>query len=337
MKKEIVGIVAEFNPLHIGHKRLIDIARKENPNSIIVVAMSGEFVQRGELAIYNKWTRAEAALDFGVDLVIEIPPFFVLNNANIFASKAMEIFGRVGVNKVYFGTESISIEEIDEIVNLIENESDRLESLKKEFHSLPKAFSKFIQKEIQPNDTLGICYALESKKMGLSFSFNIINRVVNKEWPSASQIRENISNCNIDNMSLINSSEFRSLDLYSDIIIGKIITTETDNDVIRYLSNELNKNKPSSFTELIDNANNKNFTKSKLRRETLKFVLELEGGDSLIVLATNNNGKDILRDMDSYEFRHSKDNIDNYKVEKFINIKSKETLEELLSKSALIK
>ncbi len=337
MKKEIIGVVVEFNPLHNGHKRLIDIVKNENPNAILIAAMSGQFVQRGELSIFDKWTRAEAAINFGVDLVVEIPPFFVLNNANIFAKKAMEIFKEYGVIKAFFGSESLDIETINGIVDKVICNHLKLEELKKEYHSLPKAFESFIGKELKPNDTLGICYILEARKMNYNIEFNRVIRESTSEWSSASRIRQDLWN-NIDNVkSLIKSDDIRNLDDYSDVIIGKLITTDSNNDVINYLKNQLEKNKYNNFSDLINNSHNKSFTKSKLRRESMKFILELSGTEEYIILAANDLGKEILRDSDNYNFRHTKENNDNYKVERFISIKSDSTLELELSKKMILK
>lgn len=337
MNKEIIGIVVEFNPLHNGHKRLIDIAKEENPNAILIVAMSGQFVQRGELSIFDKWTRANAAIDNGVDLVIEIPPFFVLNNANIFARKAMDIFNKFGVDKIYFGSETLDIETINKIADKVKDNPRRLEELKKEFHSLPRAFEVFIDKKLNPNDTLGICYVLEAKLKGYSFKFKRVIRESNEKWSSASRIREDLWN-NLDNdKSLVNSKEIRNLDDYSDLIIGKILTTTTNNDVINYLRNKIEKNKYKLFSNLINDSHNKSFTKSKLRREAIKFVLEIEGSESIMILASNQNGNNVLRDNEDYHFRHSKDNIDNFKVERFISMKNEFSLEDELAKKMILK
>ncbi len=337
MNKEIVGVVVEFNPLHNGHKRLIDIVKEENPNAILIVAMSGQFVQRGELSIFDKWTRAEAAVDFGVDLVVEIPPFYVLNNANIFAKKAMEIFNEYDVNKVYFGSEKLDIEKITNIANKLNNDNEGLERLKKEYHSLPRAFEEFIGEKLNPNDTLGICYVLESMKFGYEFNFNRVIRESNEIWSSASRIRKDLWNDVQNDRSLVQSDNIRNIDDYSDIIIGKIITTNSDNGVIEYLKGFIIENEYSLFSEIVDNSHNKSFTKAKIRREVMKFVLELEGTNEYIILASNDNGKDILRNSDNYNFRHTKDNIDNYKVERFINLKSNSKLEDELSKKMILK
>lgn len=337
MKRETIGIVAEFNPLHNGHKRLVDVAREENPDATIVVAMSGQFVQRGELSIFDKWTRAESAIDNGVDLVVEIPPFFVLNNANIFASKAMDIFNKLNVDKIYFGSETLSIEEISEMASATFNNQDKLDSLTKEHHSLPKAFQEFIGREIKPNDTLGICYVLESMKSGYNFEFHRVVRESNEQWSSASSIRKDIWQGVKNDKSLTSSDEVRNIDDYSEFIIGKLLTTNSNNNVVSYLQNWIERNGFSTFTWIISEAHNKSFTKAKLRREALKFVLELEGTDRLMILAMNNNGKDLLREVEEYDFRHTKENVDNYKVERFISMKTNYLIEEELAKMTKIK
>ena len=76
----VTGIIAEFNPFHNGHKYLLDHAE-----GIKIVAMSGNFVQRGEPAIVDKWTRAQMALENGADLVVELPFFTAVQSADYFA------------------------------------------------------------------------------------------------------------------------------------------------------------------------------------------------------------------------------------------------------------
>lgn len=337
MNKKYIGIVVEFNPLHNGHKRLIDTVKEENPDCILIAAMSGQFVQRGELSIFDKWTRAEAAVNLGVDLVVEIPPLYVLNNANIFANKAMEIFNEYNVTDVYFGSEDLDINELTNISNILINKEDELNKLKNEYHSLPKAFEALLDTKLNPNDTLGICYIAESIKSNYNFEFHRIKRESNQQWSSASRIRKDLWN-NIENdKSLIKDAKIRSLDDYSQIILGKIITTDSEIEVIKYLKNILDKKSYDKFSTLVEDSHNKNFTKARIRRDVMKFILELEGTSELLILASSDLGKDILRDSDTYNFRHTKSNTDNYKVERFINILSDSTLEIELAKRTIFK
>ena len=79
------GIIAEYNPLHNGHKYHIEQTREVTGADFVVVAMSGNFVQRGAPAIIDKYTRAKSALMAGADLVLQIPPFYSLSSAEFFA------------------------------------------------------------------------------------------------------------------------------------------------------------------------------------------------------------------------------------------------------------
>ena len=98
----VVGIVAEFNPLHKGHEYLISEAKKIGP---VVVVMSGNFVQRGETAIAEKRIRAEAALRCGADLVVELPVLWSMSTAENFAFGAISILKNKGCDKIMFGSE----------------------------------------------------------------------------------------------------------------------------------------------------------------------------------------------------------------------------------------
>ncbi len=81
----VCGIIAEYNPLHNGHRYHLSQARKETQSGFVVVAMSGSFTQRGEPAVFDKWARARWALLNGADLVIELPALYCLQSAEFFA------------------------------------------------------------------------------------------------------------------------------------------------------------------------------------------------------------------------------------------------------------
>ena len=96
----ITGIIAEFNPLHTGHKYLLD-----QIDGLKIVAMSGNFVQRGEPAIVDKWTRTQMALEAGADLVVELPFLVSVQSADYFAKGAIDILAKLGAEQVAFGSE----------------------------------------------------------------------------------------------------------------------------------------------------------------------------------------------------------------------------------------
>lgn len=94
------GIIAEFNPFHHGHAYLLEKAQ-----GVKIVAMSGNFVQRGEPAIVDKWTRAQMALQAGADLVVELPFLVAVQSADYFAKGAVEILAKLGIDRLTFGSE----------------------------------------------------------------------------------------------------------------------------------------------------------------------------------------------------------------------------------------
>ena len=89
----VIGIVAEYNPFHNVHKHLIDSVKSSG--DIIVAVMSGNFVQRGDCAVFDKFTRAKAALQTGVDLIIELPLEYALSSAKDFAKAGVDALSKV--------------------------------------------------------------------------------------------------------------------------------------------------------------------------------------------------------------------------------------------------
>ena len=100
---DTIGIICEYNPLHTGHKKQIDLLRNED--SAVVCLMSGNYVQRGVPAIIDKSIRAEAAIRCGADLVLELPAVYALSSAEGFAAGGVKILSRI-CDKLCFGAET---------------------------------------------------------------------------------------------------------------------------------------------------------------------------------------------------------------------------------------
>ena len=103
---KVVGVVAEYNPFHAGHRRHLAETRRRAGECAVVCAMSGNFVQRGECAVTDKWTRAAAALEGGADLVLELPTVWAAASAEQFAFGAVSILRSAGAQALSFGSES---------------------------------------------------------------------------------------------------------------------------------------------------------------------------------------------------------------------------------------
>lgn len=115
-----VGIIAEYNPLHNGHVYHIEQAKQLTGADAVIVAMSGNFVQRGEPAVFDKWTRTKHALGSGADLVVELPTLYCLGNAGQYANAGVKILESTGVvSHIAFGSESGNI-------GLLRNTADNL-------------------------------------------------------------------------------------------------------------------------------------------------------------------------------------------------------------------
>ena len=115
-----IGIIAEFNPFHNGHKYIIEKSRQETGADYCVVVMSGDFVQRGAPAIVDKFARAKMALSCGADLVLELPIYYSLGSAEFFASGAVSILDSLGViDYLCFGSESGDLASLTSIARVL--------------------------------------------------------------------------------------------------------------------------------------------------------------------------------------------------------------------------
>ena len=115
---DVIGIIGEYNPFHLGHKYHIDKIKEMYPESILIVVTSTSFTQRGDISVLNKWDKTKILLDNNIDLVIELPFVYSTQSADIFAKGALKILNALKINKLIFGSESNDIELLKEIANL---------------------------------------------------------------------------------------------------------------------------------------------------------------------------------------------------------------------------
>ena len=121
----VLGLIVEYNPFHNGHLHHIEQSKKICHADYTVCVMSGNFVQRGEPAIINKWARTKMALAFGVDLVIELPFPYALSSAERFAFGAVKILDSIGViNCLCFGSEHGDISDFEYLAQILVEEPE---------------------------------------------------------------------------------------------------------------------------------------------------------------------------------------------------------------------
>jgi len=168
-----VGIICEYNPFHFGHAGHIEKTRKMFGDSecAVIGVMSGNFVQRGDFAVFNKHARAEATLRCGVDLVIELPTPYVLTSAEGFARAGVHLLDSTGVcDYISFGSESGDIEPLLQVANALN--SDKANNLTKNRLDTGLSYAAAKQKAVDeilgkaskalksPNNLLGIEYLI---------------------------------------------------------------------------------------------------------------------------------------------------------------------------------
>jgi len=197
----VIGIIAEFNPFHNGHKYLL-----EQASGLKIIAMSGNFVQRGEPAIVDKWTRAQMALEAGADLVLELPFLVSVQAADFFAKGAVDILERLGIDHLMFGTEEVldyeSIskvygEKAEQMEAYLAGLSDSL-SYPQKTQAMWQEFAGLNFSGSTPNHILGLAYA--KAVAGRDTKLCPIQRQgagyhslsANQEFASATALRQNL-------------------------------------------------------------------------------------------------------------------------------------------------
>jgi len=167
---KVVGVICEYNPFHNGHAYQLSEARQLTGADFVVGVMSGAFVQRGEPAILDKWTRAETALQNGADVVLELPVLFAVRAAQDFAFGGVSLLNALNVvTHLSFGAET---DDLSALLSLAAPESPELSVKIREMLSqglsYPAALQNALGKELLPNDTLAVEYLRALSKLNSS-------------------------------------------------------------------------------------------------------------------------------------------------------------------------
>lgn len=297
---KIASIIAEYNPFHKGHAYQINKI-KEDYTDFIVVIMSGNFVQRGEPAIINKYERARQAVNNGASLVLELPLPYATSNAEIFALGAINILNSMGIiNRLYFGSE----DELEVLKSLQEKIDKNFDEAKlKKYLSEGKSFIRSRQlamdflteeeKEIlkRPNNILGMEYLRSLAKLNSSIEAHSIKRKnVNHDddfaldgFASASHIRrlayegEDVSNF-LPGYDLVAENK---LENYFDIFKYKMLSEKINfKDYFDYeegLENRILENLDTkNFQDLIERVHSKRHSRSRIKRLIIEILLDIK-------------------------------------------------------------
>ena len=292
----VVGIIAEYNPFHEGHAYQIQKAKEQCGAEFAVVVMNGDFVQRGEPAIFDKYTRTKEALLGGADLIFELPVRFGLSSAGDFAMGGVLALNALPfVTHLCFGTETGDLTPLLQAATFLCDEPDSYRTRVKHFVKqgilYPKARSLALAAESglptetwdSPNNILGLEYCVALQKLHSKIKPFTIRREGQgyhdndtpalSDFPSATFLREKIRKAGEkENLSL---SDFSSLIGYSlltakDLCRIKDITPDLS-DRIR---NELPKYR--EINEFVKTIKNPSLTTGRIKRSFFQCLFDIE-------------------------------------------------------------
>ena len=175
--QQITGIITEYNPFHNGHLYQIQQVKKQFPDVPLVIAMSGNFLQRGEPAIIDKWHRAAECLANGADLVMELPLMAAVQPADRFAYYGVWTLAQMGVTDLFFGAEHATFDFMHDAQKAMEITGN----FNKYHESFAKTYQQVIAEKVghqvdQPNDLLGLAYAKANLKLKAGINLHPIQR-----------------------------------------------------------------------------------------------------------------------------------------------------------------
>ena len=245
-----VGLVTEYNPFHNGHLYHLNKAMELTGADISVAVMSGDFVQRGELAVLDKYTRASMALNSGVNLVVELPVNYAVSSAESFAAGALKVLDYIKADSIAFGSESGNIERLSKLAHILCDNEDTLYKEISKYTANGISYAAARQKVVEKltdkdtaamltssNNILAVEYLKAVIKNNYAIKPYTVQRQgdsyndtdIRSEYASATALRENLKN-----------GMKKCID--SDCVAGDTIDTITkdDNDINNEKNNNIN-------------------------------------------------------------------------------------------------
>lgn len=329
----VVGIICEYNPLHLGHKKQLDIIRAAfGPETAIVCAMSGNYVQRGSPAIIDKSLRAKAAIAAGADLVVELPIPTALSSAEGFATGGVRVLSPL-CDTLCFGAETAEAARLmataqallsDDFPPLLRQHSDTGLSFPAARQAALEQLTGDASLLRQPNDILAVEYCKAILSRNLAMDIFPIHRagsyhaeIADGENPSATAVRnlmllrQNWKHC-IPRQALpcFEDAPLHTLDAGERAILAKLRTmTDGEFEALPYGSEGLWRKflhasrREATLESILEATKSKRYTRSRLQRMVLCAFLGITQRDLEAevpycrVLAFNDTGRMLLRQV----------------------------------------
>ena len=321
-----VGIICEYNPFHNGHIYHLEKVKELAKDEPIILVLSGNYTQRGNISIIEKYDKAELSLKYGVDLVVELPFPFATQSSDFFAKGALNILNELKCNKIIFGSENDNVNELYDLAKIQINNKEYEKLVKEDLDkgiNYPTAMSNALKKLSNttintPNDLLGLSYVKEiiknkydiepitikrtndynSKELkGSINSATSIREALNNNIDISSSVPKDVINTiiKIDNNLLFNLLKYKVLS-EKNISIYQTVDEGIDNKIIKEINNVNN------LEELITKIKSKRYTYNKLNRMFTHIICSYTKEDNkkyndikyIRVLGFTNKGKNYL-------------------------------------------
>lgn len=322
LNKKVAAIICEYNPFHNGHKYQIEQTKKQTKAEYIICIMSGSMVQRGEVAITDKWQRAKSAIQSGADLVIELPAYYVLQSAENFALGGVQIAHKTGVvDYLSFGSETGDIDALRNYADMLFAPSKQFDGTLKKYldegfgypYAMEMAFkATSVDIDFKPNDILAVNYIKAIKQLGSEIKPVAILRTndyhgitASGNMASATAVRELINNGG-DISELVPQIPQNIYDgeKLESLVLGFFRTAQSQQleDIIgmepglpeRLISIA---KQSTNLYEFINNATTKRYTTHRIKRVIMCSILGITKGykcDYARVLASNKKGFELI-------------------------------------------
>jgi len=322
-RMEVAGIVAEYNPFHAGHALHIRETRRRVGECAVIAVMSGNFVQRGDCAIFDKWARARAALEGGADLVLELPTVWAASSAERFARGAVETLAATGVvTHLSFGSECGDGDGLRRVADCLDSGAYRAGLRRFLDEGMPfaacrqRAVGELLGEGLsellsRPNDNLGVEYIRALNALNSEIRPIAVLRAgaghdggAHPEYPSASFLREKILAGELpgDNPASLGFGERGALARLRAMDEGDFAALP---DCGEGLSHRIFRavRQGRTLEEVYDLAKTRRYTHARIRRAALWGALGLRESDRperpayLRVLGASARGREVLREM----------------------------------------
>lgn len=315
------GVIVEYNPFHNGHLYHIKTARKKSQADVVIAVMSGNFLQRGEPAVVDKWQRADAALAHGVDLVIELPIQYACQAADIFAKGGIKTLAALQCDSLCFGTDYDATFDYNAFGQQLNRQSAEIKALFQRKADQKKTYPQIMQEVYQelfnlpqvnqmlPNHILGLSYAKENAQLQNPMNLIAIKRqkagyhdiqITDGKIASATAIRKLLQEDG-DISNFVPTKTKQSVEKYSvdwhnfwPYLRYRLMSSSLEDLLILYqmesglaLKMQQTALNTTDFTDFLSQVKSKHYTLTRIQRQLCYILLNITRAEMQLAWSDN--------------------------------------------------